>query len=57
MICDTANINTKVTNVFHIRCCRVAPWDPLKKTTFTAEFCDELYIVYLYTKNNRIPAI
>ena len=29
---------------------------PPKKTTFPAEFCDEYYTIYLYTKNNHIQA-
>ena len=29
---------------------------PLKKTTSLAEFCDEYYTLYLYTKNNHIQA-
>ena len=30
-----------------------APWDP---PNFSAEFCDEYYTIYLYTKNNHIQA-
>ena len=33
---------------------RGTPWEPLKKTAFPAEFCDEYYAIYVYTKDNHI---
>ena len=45
-----------MTKVFPTSYCRGGggQFHVTKKITFLAEFCDEYYTIYLYTKNNHI---